>query len=161
MRKPIIGVMGPGSGASESDEKNAFQLGKLIAEKGWVLLSGGMNKGVMDAVNKGAKSADGLTIGIIATKSRNDASEAVDIPVITNLASARNYINALSSDVMVSCGMSAGTASEVAMALREDINVILLTYNKEGDIFFKNLNPKHVFIVTTPEEAIQQIEKLV
>ncbi len=160
MRKPVVGVMGPGKEATEKDKKNAFEVGKLIAEKGWVLLSGGMKKGLMDAVNKGAKSAGGLTVGIIATKSRDDASDAVDIPIITNIASARNYINALSSDVMIICGMSPGTASEAAMALREDIDVILLTDNKEGDVFFKNMKPDHCFIVKTPQEAIIQTEKL-
>ncbi len=160
MRKPIVGVMGPGSDAKEQDKKNAFEVGKLIAQKGWVLLSGGMKKGVMDEVNKGAKSVNGLTVGIIESKSKQDASEGVDIPIVTNMGSARNYINALSSDVMIACGMSAGTASEVAMALREDINVILLIDNKEGNAFFKNMNPQHTFIVGTPQEAIEQAEKL-
>ena len=160
MRKPVIGVMGPKTEATEKDKENAFEVGKLIAEKGWVLLSGGMKKGVMDEVNKGAKSAGGLTVGIIPTKSRADASDAVDVPIITNMGSARNYINALSSDVMIVCGMGPGTASEVAMALREDIDVILLTDNKEGDAFFKKMKPDHCFIVKTPEEAITQAAKL-
>jgi predicted Rossmann-fold nucleotide-binding protein len=49
MRKTIIGVMGPAEVATDNDLKNAFELGKLIALNGWVLLSGGANYGVMDA----------------------------------------------------------------------------------------------------------------
>ncbi len=156
MRKPIIGVMGPGENATDDDKKNAFKLGKLIAEKGWILLSGGRNKGVMDNVSKGAKSANGLTIGIIPTKNKEDISKAVDIAIITNLGSARNYINILSSDVVIACGMGAGTASEVALAIKDKKNVILLTDNKVANIFFKNLNPQLVSIVLTPEEAIEK-----
>lgn len=157
MRKPIIGVMGPAEKATEENEKNAFELGKLIAEKGWILLSGGRNMGVMDQVSKGAKSANGLTIGIIPTKSEENTSEAVDIAIITGMGSARNYINILTSKVVIACGMEAGTASEVSLALKEKKNVILLTRNKEANIFFKNLNPELVSIVTTPQEAIEKV----
>ncbi|MBI2338483.1 LOG family protein [Candidatus Daviesbacteria bacterium] len=101
MNKPIIGVMGPGKNATEKDKKNAFELGKLIAEKGWIVLSGGRNEGVMDEVNKGAKLANGLTIGIIPTKNKKSVSEAVDITIYTGMGSARNYINILSSDVVI------------------------------------------------------------
>jgi hypothetical protein len=34
MRKIVIGIMGPGNKASETDKKNAFELGKIIAEQG-------------------------------------------------------------------------------------------------------------------------------
>lgn len=161
MRKPIIGVMGPGSTATEIDKTNAFEIGKLIAQKGWVLLSGGRNEGVMDEVNKGAKSAGGLTIGIIPTKSNDDISEAVDVAIMTNMGSARNYINILSSDVIVACGMEAGTASEVSMALKDNKSVILLTTNKMGNIFFKNLRPDLVTIVSSPAAVMETIEKIV
>ncbi len=61
MKKIIIGVMGPGEKATVTDVQNAYELGKFIAQKGWVLLTGGRNVGVMDAANKGAKSVNGLT----------------------------------------------------------------------------------------------------
>ena len=35
----------------------AFALGQAIAKEGWVLLSGGLEAGVMEAVNEGAKNA--------------------------------------------------------------------------------------------------------
>lgn len=160
MRKPIIGVMGPGENATEEDKKNAFDLGKLIAEKGWILLSGGRNVGVMNEVSKGAKSANGLTIGIIPTKNKEDVSEAVDIAVITGMGSARNYINILSSDVVIACGMEAGTASEVSMAIKDKKSVVLLTNNKVGNSFFKNLNPNLVTVARTSQEAIEKAQSL-
>lgn len=65
MRKIVIGVMGPGTGASETDRQNAYTLGMLIAQEGWVLLTGGKNVGVMDAASRGAKAANGLIVGIL------------------------------------------------------------------------------------------------
>ena len=49
MSKIIIGVMGPGELATSKDMSNAYRLGKLIAQEGWVLLTGGKNVGVMRA----------------------------------------------------------------------------------------------------------------
>lgn len=45
-------------------------------------------------------------------------TQAVDIPIVTGMGSARNNINALSSNVLVAVGMGPGTASEVALALK-------------------------------------------
>src|SRR3989344_3767650 len=132
MRKAIIGVMGPGEKASEKDTQDAFNLGKLIAKENWVLLSGGRNSGVMDAVSKGAKSAKGLTIGVMPDTDETKISEAVDIPIITDMGSARNNINVLSSSVVIVCGTIApGTLSEIALALKGKKKVILI--NNDSD----------------------------
>jgi predicted Rossmann-fold nucleotide-binding protein len=56
-RKPIIGVMGPGSPGDTLLLKHAEKLGRFIAENNWVLLTGGRNTGVMDAASKGAFEA--------------------------------------------------------------------------------------------------------
>ncbi|MBI4533423.1 MAG: TIGR00725 family protein [Candidatus Melainabacteria bacterium] len=155
MKKPVIGVMGPGSGATQRDIENAFDLGKLIAEKEWVLLTGGRSEGVMDAASKGAKSGGGLTIGIIPTADNTTTSEAVDIAIITSMGSARNNINVLSSDVVIACGMGTGTASEVALALKAAKHVILLTDNQGSKDFFKELAKNRVHLANSPAEAIE------
>src|SRR3989338_9911473 len=81
--KTIIGVMGPGKEASELDVKNAFRLGELIAENGWIVLSGGMANGVMGAVNKGAKSKGGLTVGVLPNDDPATWSSDLDVPIVT------------------------------------------------------------------------------
>lgn len=124
-RRPIIGVMG-GADVSDLDYQLAYELGALIAENGWILLNGGRDAGVMRASAEGAKSRGGTTIGILPTASKNDANPFIDIPIVTNLADARNLINVLSSDVVVACPGSAGTLSEVALALKNNRTVILL-----------------------------------
>jgi uncharacterized protein (TIGR00725 family) len=154
MKKIIIGVMGPGEKATVTDVQNAYELGKLIAQKGWVLLTGGRNVGVMDAANKGAKSVNGLTIGILPSENQKNVSEAVDIAIFTDMGNARNNINVLSSDLVIACGMGAGTASEVALALKANKQVILLTEDEESKFFFKKLSPENVHVVESVTAAI-------
>jgi hypothetical protein len=154
MKKIIIGVMGPGEKATVTDVQNAYELGKFIAQKGWVLLTGGRNVGVMDAANKGAKSVNGLTIGILPSENQKNVSEAVDIAIFTDMGNARNNINVLSSDLVIACGMGAGTASEVALALKANKQVILLTEDEESKFFFKKLSPENVHVVESVTAAI-------
>lgn len=160
MRKIIIGVMGPGDKATVADRQNAYQLGQLIAQQGWVLLTGGRNVGVMDEANQGARAANGLTLGILPSDDNNAISEAVDIAIITNMGDARNNINVLSSDVVIACGMGAGTASEIALALKGNKKVILLNDNEESKSFFKKLSPENVYVVNSPSEAIKIAEDI-
>lgn len=160
MRKIVIGVMGPGSGASECDRQNAYELGQHIAQAGWVLLTGGRDTGVMDAASKGATAANGLTIGILPTADDRAISDGVDIAIITGMGSARNNINVLSSDVVIACGMGAGTASEVALALKANKFIVLLTNHQESQLFFKSLSDDNIFLAATPEVAIQLVKEL-
>lgn len=144
MRKPIIGVMGPGETATDRDCEIAFALGQQIARRGWILLTGGRSVGVMDAASRGAKQAGGLTIGILPGTTCVGMSETIDIPIVTGLDSARNHVNILTSSVVIACGMGAGTASEVALALKAQKPVILINVNSITEHFFRQLeNPEH------------------
>jgi len=160
LRKIIVGVMGPGDKATASDLKNAYELGQLIAQQGWVLLTGGRNVGVMDAAGMGAKAANGLTIGILPADNTNAISEAVDVAIITDIGNARNNINVLSSNVVIACGMGAGTASEIALALKGNKKVILLNDDEESQRFFKKLSSQNIYIVNSPSEGIRIAEKI-
>jgi hypothetical protein len=44
-------------------------------------------------------------------------SEYVDIPIITNMRSGRNYINALSSNLVIACGIDKETISKILLSL--------------------------------------------
>ena len=158
MKRTVIGVMGPGKNATAIDLEYAYQLGELIAKKGWVLLTGGRASGVMEAANRGAKLADGLTVGILPNQDTVGASDAVDIAILTNLGNARNAINILSSDLIIACGMGAGTASEVALAIKENKTIFLLNQSLESQAFFKRLAPQQIIIVDTPKAAIEMIQ---
>jgi uncharacterized protein (TIGR00725 family) len=155
MRKIIIGVMGPGANATPSDLESAYELGKLIAQAGWVLLTGGRNVGVMDAASRGAREANGLTVGILPSSDTHTVSEFVDLAIFTDMGNARNNINVLSSDVVIACGMGAGTASEVALALKGNKKTILLNSDEKSKSFFRNLSKDSVLLAENPVAAIQ------
>jgi len=159
MRKIVIGVMGPGEGATTNDLQNAYQLGQLIAQQGWILLTGGRNVGVMDAASKGAKSVNGLTLGILPGSQPDGISEAVDIAIFTDMGNARNNINVISSHAVIACGMGAGTASEIALALKANKPVILLTDDKKSQSFFQKLSPKNIYIVESTLDAIATVHQ--
>ena len=161
MKKVIIGVMGPGSEATSNDVNNALKIGELVAKNGWILLTGGMKKGVMGAANKGAKKNKGLTLGILPNDDVNTHSENLDISIITNMKSGRNYMNALSSHIMIACGMGAGTATEVSHAIQLKKPVILLGNGEESVDFFKSIGKGNVYVAETPEEAIKIAKTLI
>jgi uncharacterized protein (TIGR00725 family) len=155
MSKPIIGVMGPGNGATQKEINDAYELGKLIAEQNWVLLTGGRNAGVMNAASKGAKEANGLTVGILSSENKNGMSEFVDIPICTGMGSARNNINVLSSDVVIACGAGAGTTSEVMLALKAQKPLILLAPSQKLTDYISELNYPLSSQAQTVDEVIQ------
>ena len=161
MKKVIIGVMGPGEKPKDMDLDNAYEAGKRIAQEGWVLLSGGRNQGVMDAVNKGAKEAGGVTIGIIPDSDKSRASEYVDYPIVTGIgAAARNIINILTSDLIIAIGIGCGTTAEIVLAIKVGKKVVLLNDSQKSQEFFKELGGESIIIVKTPEEAIEISKKI-
>lgn len=160
MSRTIVGVMGPGRGASGEVKEAARVLGRLIAEQGWILLTGGRDAGVMAAASRGAKEAGGLTVGILPGADTRGTTADVDIPIVTGLGQARNNINVLSSSVIIACGMGAGTAAEIALALKAGKSVVLLHCGQEAEAFFQSLGRERVFIAQHPTEAVTIARKL-
>lgn len=156
----VVGVMGPAK-ATKKDLDNAKVLGEFIARRGWVVLTGGRDVGVMDAACEGAKRVGGsLTIGILPT-AKDKVSRYVDVSIITEMGSGRNNINVLTSQVVVVCGLSgSGTVSEVALAVKAGKPVILVAASPADVTFFRKLDKRLVHAAGSPEEAIELIMKL-
>ena len=154
MSKIIIGVMGAGNSATARDLAVAYQLGQAIADNNWVLLTGGRKSGVMDAASRGARAAGGLVIGVLPSNNIAAMSDAVDLPIVTDMGNARNNINVLSSDIIIACGMGLGTASEVALALKNHKPVILINQTELTHQFFASLTTENLFYTQTVEHAI-------
>jgi uncharacterized protein (TIGR00725 family) len=158
MAKTIIGIMGPGEGATPDENEMAFELGRAVANNGWVVLTGGRSFGIMDAAMRGAHEVDGLTIGILPNDNAANASDHADIKIMTGMGSARNMINILSSHIIVVIGMAAGTASEVALALKSNKKVILLNQDEISIRFFKNIGTYKVMVASTVDETVNMIK---
>lgn len=154
MAKTIIGIMGPGENATPDENEMAYMLGRAVAEQGWIVLTGGRSFGIMDAAMRGAHEAKGLTIGILPNDNSTNSSEHADIKIMTGMGSARNVINILSSHIIVVIGMAAGTASEVALALKTNKKVILLQQDEITIRFFKNIGSYKVMIANTVDETM-------
>lgn len=157
-KRPIIGVMGAGNNAAQSAVEYAYQVGRLIAQEGWILLNGGRNCGVMDASARGAKEAGGLTVGILPDADLRNTSAYIDIPILTALGSGRNNINVLTSDVIIACRGGAGTLSEVALAVKAGKKVLLMHFDIRN--LFDDVERKQLMLVNTPEEAIEIVKTL-
>lgn len=144
IRKKIrIGVIGGSSPDAEALEI-AFEVGKLIAKKGAILICGGLS-GVMEAASQGAKEAGGLTVGILPGNNPDQANSYIDIPIATNMGHSRNSLVALNSDVLIAIDGKYGTLSEIAFACIYRKRIIGLgTWDIKG-----------VLPVATPEEAVK------
>jgi uncharacterized protein (TIGR00725 family) len=149
--------MGSGEGATPTDLDCAYRLGNAIAQAGWLLLTGGRAVGVMDAASRGAVAAGGVTIGILPGTDYHGLSPAITIPILTGMGNARNAINVLSSQVIITCGMGAGTASEIALAIKSSKPVILLNAPPEAQAFFLALSPSQVQVADSVEGAIELV----
>ncbi len=120
----LVGVVGAGV-ADQILINQAYQIGKFIAEKGYILISGGLG-GIMEASCRGAREAGGITIGFLPGKNRQEANPFVVIPLATGLNEGRNYLIASASDVLVAIGGGWGTLSEISLALKMGKKVISL-----------------------------------
>jgi predicted Rossmann-fold nucleotide-binding protein len=62
----------------------------------------------------------------------------------------------LTGDVVISCGVGgAGTASEIALALKAGKPVVLLGASEEAQGYFKTIGRELVHVASTPAEAVQ------
>lgn len=158
MRKPVVGVMG-GAQADRAVCRAARRLGALIAGRGWVLLNGGRDAGVMAASAAGAREGGGLVIGVLPGDTTAGAAADLDVAIVTGMGDARNVINVLSSDVVIACPGALGTLSEIVLALKHGKPVVLLQHSvcAELERFEKD---GRLTAVSTPEEAVERAAEI-
>jgi uncharacterized protein (TIGR00725 family) len=101
----------------------AFEVGALIAGGGAIVVCGG-GGGAMEAACRGAKSAGGVTLGILPGPSRSDANPFVDMAIPTGMGEARNALVVRTADAVIAVGGGVGTLSEIGLALKMQRPVI-------------------------------------
>jgi uncharacterized protein (TIGR00725 family) len=116
-----VAVIGSGS----EWEAAAEEIGRLLAESGCAVVTGGLDE-VMAAAHRGTKSAGGATIAILPGESRSAANPWADYVVVTGIGHARNLAVAASGDAVIAVGGSYGTLAEMAFALRLGRTVVAL-----------------------------------
>ncbi|RKY39138.1 MAG: TIGR00725 family protein [Candidatus Omnitrophota bacterium] len=143
-----IAVIG-GHRCSEQIREIAEQVGRKVAEMGAVLVCGGLT-GVMEAACKGAKSAKGITVGILPGESREEANPYVDFPILTGIGYMRNALVVKNAQAVIAIDGSVGTLSEIAFALQMNKPVIgIKTWDIEGVVQVKDA-----------EEAIKEVKRV-
>ncbi|MFQ5825100.1 MAG: TIGR00725 family protein [bacterium] len=140
MKNKIIGVIG-GSQCSPEIEKLAEEVGSWIAQKGGILICGGLS-GVMEAACRGAKKRKGTTIGILPGNQKTEANSFVDLPIVTGMGDARNIIIVRTSNVVIAVDGEYGTLSEISFCLKFKVPVVgLQTWQIDPAIVHAN-NPR-------------------
>jgi uncharacterized protein (TIGR00725 family) len=132
-------------GSGREHEARAEEVGRLLAERGCTVVTGGLGE-VMAAAARGAKKAGGTTIGILPGENRADANEWIDHVVVTGIGHARNLAVAASGDAVIAVGGSWGTLTEVGFAMRLGRRVVALASRWELD---------GVERAATPAEAVE------
>ncbi|MEI6092138.1 MAG: TIGR00725 family protein, partial [bacterium] len=117
MKIKTIGIIGDSAEKKELN-KIAEEMGRLIAEAGYSLVTGGRD-GVMGAASRGAQSVPNRpetarVIGVLPGTDGTEANQHLDYAISTGIGWARNQIVVLSSDIIVVVGGSSGTLCEIS-----------------------------------------------
>src|SRR5438093_5859904 len=128
-RKPVITVIGksarnPGDPVPARALRAGEEVGKLLAERGAVVVTGGLS-GVMEAVSRGAKNAGGLVIGILPGLDKRDANAYVDVAITTGMGWMRNTLVVRAADAVIMISGGIGTLNELTVAYQDKPTVIL------------------------------------
>lgn len=110
-----VAVVG-GYEASDDDLAAAEEVGRLLAEAGAIVVTGG-REGIAAAASRGATAAGGLTVGILPSRSRAEANEWVRVAVPTGLGETRNALVVMDADAVIAFPGKFGTLAEIAFAL--------------------------------------------
>ena len=141
----------------------AEKVGQLIAKRKGVLVCGGRG-GIMEAACKGAKSENGLTIGIMP-ESKQEANQYIDIAIPTGIGHKRNFLVVSSGDAVIAVGGRWGTLNEIsfAMIFKKPLILIKETGGCVDKIISNNLLQdiySTYHIVNSAEEAVELAFKL-
>lgn len=98
----------------DSQYASARALGAALAEKGWVVCSGG-HTGVMEAVSRGAKEAGGRTLGVTARSSTRRANRWIDEEIRVDTWQERLFELIARGHGYVACPGGTGTLAELAV----------------------------------------------
>lgn len=119
----------------------------------------------MEAICKGVKENDGLTIGIIPYKEKNRANKYVDIVIPCPFSQARNIVVVLAGDICLAISGKAGTLSEISFAWIYKKPIVALSgvngwSSKLANQKIDDRRNDMIYGVKTPEDAIDKINEL-
>jgi hypothetical protein len=145
MEQRYIGVVGPSAGEDRDACRLAEEVGRLLAERGAVVVCGGLT-GIMEHVCRGARGAGGTTVGLLPGDTRAEANDFLTVALPTGLGEIRNALIVRASDALIAIGGGWGTLSEIALAVRTGVPVFgLRTWDAVSG---------GIEVVASPEDAV-------
>ena len=151
-RNPLHVAVGGGGEADAEACRLAEEVGRELARRGAVVVTGGLG-GVMDAACRGAKAEAGVTIGILPTADRADANPWVDVALPTGLGEGRNLLVVRAADAVVAVAGEFGTLSEIALALQAGTPVVGLA---TWELSRGGRPVEAVVVAASPVEAVEK-----
>lgn len=148
-RPPIVTVIGAAM-CTPKQSKMAETVGRLLAERGAILVCGGRG-GVMEAACRGAIQEGGFTIGILPGIDPLQGNPYLTVVIPTGLGHARNALVIQAGQAIIAIGGGYGTLSEIGIALKSGRRVIGLDTWQATNANGQSLG---LIEVQTPEEAV-------
>jgi uncharacterized protein (TIGR00725 family) len=122
----VVAVAGP---STSGDEQAAFAraVGKGIAEQGAALVCNGCG-GIAASAAEGAKTAGGLTIGLLpgASAAESAPNASIELALFTGLGDGSAAVMATAADGLIAIGGGFGTLAQIGLFLRLKKPVVLL-----------------------------------
>lgn len=148
-----VAVIGPAQ-ATPTELAAAAEVGRRLAEAGAVVLTGGAG-GVMDAAGRAARAAGAEVVALLPGADRSACEpDTAGVVIPTGLGELRNALLVRAADAVVCVGGSWGTLSEVALARRTGVPVVVLNGWQVRD---RDGTPvPGTAEAATPEAAVQQ-----
>ncbi len=152
---------------SKHVEELAFAIGKCIAESGNITVYGAEKDydSLSTAASRGAKSAQGFTVGVTYGRGKDiwDTEGATDFIVVTGIerGGGREFVLVNSCDVIIIVSGGSGTLTEAAIAYQSNIPIVALTgtggwADKLAGEYIDDRKRLKVESAQTPEEAVQK-----
>ncbi len=150
IRKRQVTVIGDAE-ADHDRYEMAYEVGKIVAESGSVLITGGRT-GVMEAASKGAYENKGMVVGILPGNNFSEANPFCHLVLPTGVGHARNSQTILAADVVIAIGGKAGTLSEISFAWIYQKPIILIDFagglsNRLAELAKKEPLPANTLII--------------
>ncbi len=169
-RKLQIGVMGSAADLkySRKIEKIAEEVGELIAKKGDITVYGAEKDydSLATAAARGAKRANGMTVGVTYGKGKDiwDKENNTDVLICSGLerGGGREFVLVNSCDGIIAISGGSGTMTEILIAYQLNIPIVVIKgtggwSDKMADKYLDNRKRFKVISTKSPEEAVNKI----
>jgi uncharacterized protein (TIGR00725 family) len=111
----------------------------------------------MEATCRGARSAGGITIGLLPDERRGAENPYLSVALATGMGVMRNMLVVRAVDAVIALAGEFGTLSEIGFALRIGTPVVGLStweLSNQGEV------SDAVEVVETPQEAVERAVQL-